>query len=298
MLVFPNAKINLGLYVTGNRPDGYHDVETVFYPLPLCDVLEVVPRRGMTASSGGANLLTGAAAPDVERGFVLDTPDCRMALSGIPVEGDPETNLCVRAYRMLAGEFRLPPVDIALHKQIPSGAGLGGGSSDGAYMLTVLNRLFGLCLDGPRLAAYASRLGSDCAFFLRNSPAVGTGRGEVLTPVDVSLSGYYLVLLTPDVHVRTADAYRQVVLRRPEPSLETVMTRPPESWPEVLCNDFESSVFRQFPLIATLKQRLYQAGACYASMSGSGSSVFGLFRHPVAPGSLPPGMRHAACYKL
>ena len=174
MLLPPNAKINIGLYITAERPDGYHDIETLFYPLPLCDVLEMVPADGRA-----------------------DAPGCRLDLYGHPLEGAAEDNLCVKAYRLLQADFNLPPVDMALVKCIPAGCGLGGGSSDATFTLKGLNTLFDLNLSETQLEAYAGRLGSDCAFFVRNEPAIGRGRGELLTPFDLSLKGYYMVLAVP-----------------------------------------------------------------------------------------------------
>ena len=258
MILFPPAKINIGLYVTSVRSDGYHDIETLFHTVPLHDVLEMVP-----ASSG-------ARLPEVVAG-------CRFGVEGQVPDGDPAENLCVRAWRLLAEDFDLPPVEMLLLKHLPAGAGLGGGSADATYTLLGLNRLFSLGLSRKQLEAYAARLGSDCAFFVTGAPSVGTGRGEILAPAGVSLKGWYLVLVVPPVHVRTAEAYRNVLLRHPSEPLGTLLGRPVSQWQQTVENDFEKSVFPTHPEIASVKETLIRHGAVYASMSGSGSSVYGLF---------------------
>ena len=253
MLFSPNAKINIGLYVTAERPDGYHDIETLFYPLPLCDVLEIVP------------------APRA------DVPDCRLDLYGLPLDGRCEDNLCVKAYRLLQGDFDLPPVDMALVKRRPAGGGLGGGSSDATAVLKGLNTLFCLDLTETQLEAYAGRLGSDCAFFVRNGAAIGRGRGELLTPFHLSLKGFYMVLAVPADHVGTAEAYRGIALHRPQMPFEEMLGLPVEKWRGLVENDFERTVFPRHPAIAALKEMFYREGAVYASMTGSGAGVYGLF---------------------
>ncbi len=250
MVSFPPCKINLGLNVLKKRDDGYHDIETCFYPLPFTDILEVIPSSAFEFSS-----------------------------SGITIPGETTNNLCVRAYSLLRDEYQLPAVRIHLHKIIPAGAGLGGGSSDAAYTLRLLNSMFGLELDIHKLSNYAAQMGSDCSFFLHDSPMVGRGRGEVLTKIDVDLKGKYLVLLNPGIHVSTAEAYGGVVPHLPVFPLEETLTRPVAKWKLLLENDFEKSVFARFPLVSTLKDELYKHGAIYASMSGSGSSVFGIFEN-------------------
>lgn len=256
MVQFPNAKINLGLSVTERRPDGYHNLETVFYPVPLCDVLEVI--RGETFS---------------------------FRATGLTIEGPEEENLVVRAWRLLQKRFGLPPVVVRLHKVIPSGAGLGGGSSDAAFMLKMVSDLFGLNLPQKELEAEASKLGADCPFFIRNTPAFATGTGNILTPIEVDLSGYHLVLVKPQVHVHTGEAYQSITPRQPAVSVHEVVQQPVGSWKGILVNDFEESVFRLYPQIGEIKEELYRRGAVYASMSGSGSAVYGLFRE--SPGDLP-----------
>lgn len=258
MLTFPNAKINLGLNITEKRPDGYHNLETVFYPVPVEDALEIIP------------------LPDAPRGT------CTLHLAGQEIAGTLEDNLVARAYRMLDADFGLPAVDIHLLKHIPSGAGLGGGSSDAAFMLKMLNEQFGLGLTEDNLEAYAARLGADCAFFVRNRPTFAEGIGNIFSPLpSFSLSGYRLLLVKPDVFVSTRDAFARIKPRRADASPKDIVRLPVEKWRGRLVNDFEESVFPQFPLIGETKDEMYRLGAVYASMSGSGSSVFGLFKNEV-----------------
>mgnify|MGYP001775652763 CR=1 FL=1 len=256
MLTFPNAKINLGLNITEKRPDGYHNLETVFYPVPVEDALEIIP------------------LPDAPRGT------CTLHLAGQEIAGTLEDNLVARAYRMLDADFGLPAVDIHLLKHIPSGAGLGGGSSDAAFMLKMLNEQFGLGLTEDNLETYATRLGADCAFFVRNRPTFAEGIGNIFSPLpSFSLSGYRLLLVKPDVFVSTRDAFARIKPRRADASPKEIVRLPVEKWRGRLVNDFEESVFPQFPLIGEIKDEMYRLGAVYASMSGSGSSVFGLFKN-------------------
>lgn len=258
MLTFPNAKINLGLNITEKRPDGYHNLETVFYPVPVEDALEIIP------------------LPDAPRGT------CTLHLAGQEIAGTLEDNLVAKAYRMLDADFGLPAVDIHLLKRIPSGAGLGGGSSDAAFMLKMLNEQFGLGLTEDNLEAYATRLGADCAFFVRNRPTFAEGIGNIFSPLpSFSLSGYRLLLVKPDVFVSTRDAFARIKPRRADASPKEIVRLPVEKWRGRLVNDFEESVFPQFPLIGETKDEMYRLGAVYASMSGSGSSVFGLFKNEV-----------------
>ena len=253
MITFPNAKINLGLNITEKRPDGYHNLETVFYPIPVEDALEVT-------------LSTLPASQDV----------C-LRQAGRAIEGNAEDNLVVKAYRLLQIDYDLPPVDIHLLKHIPSGAGLGGGSADASFMLKMLNEMCSLCLSDEALEAYAARLGADCAFFIKNRPTYAEGIGNVFSPIELSLKGYQLLLVKPDIFVSTRDAFARVKPCRPQVSLKEIVRLPVEEWRTCMVNDFEASVFAQFPAIGEVKERLYDLGAVYASMSGSGSSVFGLF---------------------
>lgn len=252
MITFPNAKINLGLNITEKRPDGYHNLETIFYPIPLEDALEACPRKEGLGSYS-------------------------LSQSGLSIEGDAENNLVVKAYKLLDETYHLPPVDIYLHKHIPSGAGLGGGSADAAFMLKLLNQMCSLNLTDDQLEAYAARLGADCAFFIRNQPTYAEGIGNIFSPVKLSLAGWQLLLVKPDIFVSTRDAFARIRPRRPERNLRDLISQPVESWKDYMINDFEESVFPQFPAIGDIKTELYHLGAVYASMSGSGSSVYGLF---------------------
>lgn len=252
MITFPNAKINLGLNITEKRPDGYHNLETIFYPIPLEDALEACPRK--------------------------EGPGCySLSQSGLSIEGDAENNLVVKAYKLLDETYHLPPVDIYLHKHIPSGAGLGGGSADAAFMLKLLNRMYRLNLTDDQLEAYAARLGADCAFFVRNQPTYAEGIGNIFSPVELSLAGWQLLLVKPNIFVSTRDAFARIRPRHPERNLRDLINQPVESWKDYMINDFEESVYPQFPAIGDIKTELYRLGAVYASMSGSGSSVYGLF---------------------
>ena len=249
MLSFPPCKINLGLHVLAKRADGYHAIETCFYPVPWSDILEVIRADKFAFTA-----------------------------SGITVSGKEEDNLCVRAYRLLQQEHGLEPVQIYLHKIIPSGAGLGGGSSDAAHMLLLLNEVFLLNLSIGKLEQYAAQLGSDCAFFIHHAPMLGSGRGEVLHAVEhFTLKGFYIVLVKPPVEVSTAAAYAGVTIRPHTMPLGEVLRQPIAAWRDSLINDFEESIFKAHPEIGLLRQKLYDQGACYAAMSGSGSCVYGLF---------------------
>jgi len=250
MIQFPNCKINLGLNVVDKRPDGFHNLETILYPVPFHDVLEILPAQD---------------------GLF------RFDVTGLAIPGGHEQNLCVKAFRILQADFGLPPVKMHLHKVIPMGSGLGGGSSNGAFTLKMVNELFGLCLERENLKKYARRLGSDCAFFIENHPVFAYEKGDRFEPVAMELSGLFLAIVIPGVHVATADAYRMVVPAIPEQALSEVIQLPIEAWKERLVNDFENPVFEKFPVIGGIKTALYHAGAVYASMTGSGSAVFGIF---------------------
>ena len=253
MITFPNAKINLGLNIVEKRPDGYHNLETIFYPIPLQDALEITPWEGG------------------ERKY-------KLAQSGIQIAGDDENNLVVKAYKLLDSLYNLPPIEINLLKHIPSGAGLGGGSADAAFMLCMLNQHFQLNIPNEQLEVYAAQLGADCAFFVENKPTFAEGIGNIFSPIELSLKGYKLLLVKPDIFVSTRDAFAQIKPKRPTISLKEVAKMPVEAWKTYMVNDFEESVFPQFPAIADIKAKLYDMGAIYASMSGSGSSVFTLFK--------------------
>ncbi len=252
MIVFPNIKINLGLSITEKRPDGYHNLETVFYPVALEDALEI------------------RALPEADKKITLHQ-------YGMEIAGNPEDNLVAKAYSLLDKEFHLPPVEIHLYKHIPSGAGLGGGSSDAAFMLKLLNGHFHLNLSEEQLEIYAATLGADCAFFIKNKPVYAEGIGNIFSPIELSLKGYQIMIVKPDVFVSTREAFANIHPHHPEYPVKEVIRRPVAEWKDILINDFEASVFPQHPVIGEIKKELYNQGALYASMSGSGSSVFGLF---------------------
>ena len=268
MIRFPNAKINLGLHIVRKRDDGYHDLETVFHPLAIHDALEILPHTEDSVSRDGVEL----------------------HVSGLVVDGSGDDNICVKAWRILKRDHPdLPPVRMYLHKAIPMGAGLGGGSSDGTFALQMLASMFTLPVDADELAAYALKLGSDCPFFLVNRPAFGSGQGERLEPVPLDLSPYRILLVHPGIHVSTAQAFAGVKPATPAIHVRDIVSQPVETWKDRLVNDFEKTVFAAHPAIAGIKQALYEAGAVYASMSGSGSSVFGIFPKGSEPSiAFPP----------
>ena len=258
MIAFPTCKINLGLRVPSKRQDGYHNIETIFYPIPLTDVLEAIRQHESVNQS------------------------VSFSFSGLPISGKEEDNLCIKAYYLLKEKFpELPPIQAHLHKVIPMGAGLGGGSSDGAFMLRLLNQLFSLQLSDEALCEYALKLGSDCPFFIHNSPCYAEGRGELLEPLSLSLKDYQIALVYPALHVSTAMAFSELN-RNTTPIeysnyLKDIIRLPITEWKDELVNEFEIPVMKQFPEIAEIKSTLYDAGALYASMTGSGSTVFALF---------------------
>lgn len=258
MIVYPNAKINIGLNVVEKRPDGYHNLETVFYPINLQDAIEIKEIEGEVPAEG-----------------------YRLKVTGTVFDGSPEDNLVVRAYKLLKQDFDLPPVSIVLYKHIPTGAGLGGGSADAAFTIKTLNERFQLGLTVEQMEEYSARLGADCPFFIQNKPVFATGIGNIFHPVELDLKYKQLVLVKPDIFVSTKDAYAKVEVRRPERSLPELLAQPIEKWKDTIVNDFEPSVFSKFPEIAAIKDKMYDLGALYASMSGSGSSVFGIFDEPV-----------------
>lgn len=257
MLSFPHGKINIGLQITGKRPDGYHDISSVFYPLKLNDILEVQEET--------------------------DGNESRASFSGIPVPGKPADNLCLKAYDLIRKDYPLPSIRMHLHKHIPIGAGLGGGSSDAAFFIRLLNDKFGIGLSWGEMHHYARQLGSDCSFFISGRTAHVTGRGEEMETMDFSLKGYYLLLVCPPVHISTAQAYAGVIPQKSAVDLETFI---PEKkigeWKDSVKNDFEPGAFSQYPVLAGIKSQLYDLGALYASMSGSGSALYGIFPGPVS----------------
>lgn len=249
MLCFPNCKINLGLYITNKRPDGYHDLETVFYPVPVKDALEVVPAQ-----------------------------ETKLHMNGKVVAGNGQDNLVWKAYSLLRQQYpQMPPLDIYLHKAIPMGAGMGGGSADGAFMLQLLNDYCQLGLDKAQLAEYALQLGSDCPFFIYNTPQFAQGRGEQMQPVSIDLSAYSIQLICPQVHISTAQAFSMISPKAAPFDLRKLPELPVGEWKKRISNDFEQPIFEQHPVLSSIKQQLYDQGAIYAAMSGSGSAIFGIF---------------------
>lgn len=255
MVTFPNAKINLGLDVVEKRPDGYHNLETVFFPIPLQDILEI------TVAEDG------------------DAPDYTFTMHNAVFDGDNNDNLVVKAYKILAADYKLPKVNMALYKHIPTGAGLGGGSADAAFALKMLNGIAGLGLTDEKLEEYAARLGADCAFFIKNTPAYATGIGNILSSTPCDLTGYFMVIVKPEIHISTKEAYSLVRPQYPEVPLTEIAKKPITEWEGLMKNDFEKSVFAQHPSMKKIKDDLYSMGAVYASMSGSGSAFFGIFDH-------------------
>ena len=252
MLSFPNAKINLGLRILSKRPDGYHNIESCLYPIPWRDVLEIVPAHEFSFKQ-----------------------------TGLEIPGNSDDNLCVKAYQFLNEDYQIPPVAIHLHKVIPMGAGLGGGSADGAFAIKVLNALFDLKLPLQELKKYAARLGSDCPFFIENIPAIATDTGTTLHPTDLTLEGSWLAITHPGIHVSTKEAYAGVTPMPIAAPIDRLLHQPIEQWKSTLINDFEASIFLNHPAIAQIKNSLYEKGALYAAMSGSGSAVFGIFADEV-----------------
>ena len=267
MISFPNCKINIGLNIIGKRSDGFHNIETIFYPLTLCDALEVLPTTGNAGDE--------------------------FFIQGINLDGDPEQNLCMKALRLMQNEIPLEPVKIVLMKKIPVGAGLGGGSSDAAYTLKMVNDYNGAGYTDEKLIGMSSKLGSDCAFFIINKPVFASGKGDQMTPVSLSLEGYTIVIVKPPVFVSTAEAYSGTTPSVPEQSLKDIIRLPVSEWRNLIKNDFENTIFKHYPEISMIKQKLYDLGAVYASMSGSGSSVFGIFRESLnASDSFPNYFYH------
>ena len=254
MICFPSCKINLGLRITQKRADGFHALETVFFPISIKDALEII------------------IEPDTSAAPITFTS------SGLAINGEPSDNLCFKAYGLLKNDYpSIPNIKMHLHKKIPMGAGLGGGSSDGAFTLVTLNQLFNLQLSEQALLNYALQLGSDCPFFIINTPAFATGRGEILTPTTVDLSGYSIVIVNPGIAISTKLAFSLITPKIPDNNLAAVIQQPISTWKDVLINDFEQPIFNSFPELANIKETLYQKGAAYASMTGTGSTVYGIF---------------------
>lgn len=258
MICFPNAKINLGLNIVSKRPDGYHNLETIFYPIGIKDGLEIIEKDGLNQDE-----------------FILE---------GIQVDGDANDNLVMKALRLMRQYYEFPFLEVHLLKKIPFGAGIGGGSADAAFMLRLINDMFHLNASKERLAELATKLGADCPFFIYNTPMYAEGIGEILEPVDLSLEGYRLVLVKPNVFVSTKDAFSKITPAKPKMNLKEIIQLPVEHWKGMMVNDFEESIFPLFPEIEIIKSKLYELGAVYASMSGSGASVYGVFKE------LPEGL--------
>ncbi|KAA5537450.1 4-(cytidine 5'-diphospho)-2-C-methyl-D-erythritol kinase [Taibaiella lutea] len=250
MLRFPNAKINIGLSITGKREDGYHNLETVFYPVEVKDALEIIASE-----------------------------ETNMHLSGFPVEGSSDNNLVWKAYQVLERDFPelVKPLEIYLHKAIPMGAGLGGGSADGAFMLSMLNDFFGLNIPSDKLESYALQLGSDCPFFIRNKPVFAKGRGEIMEPVPLSLDNYSIQLICPKLHISTANAFKGIVPKTASFNLNAIEASDIKDWKSYIINDFERTLFPHYPVLQQIKHQLYEQGAIYASLSGTGATVYGIF---------------------
>lgn len=258
MITFPCCKINLGLNIVAKRPDGYHDLETVFYPVPLCDALEI---------------------KKMDDEFPSPTP-IDLKITGNVVECNESKNLVVKAYRLLAQDYKLPRIHAHLVKRIPTQAGLGGGSADAAYMIRLLDERFRLNMGNAEMERYAAQLGADCAFFITSEMAYATGIGEILTPVDNeenNLEGYYLALVKPNVAISTAEAFAGITPKKPIKNCRDIVRQPIDTWRSELTNDFEKPIFAIHPILATVKEKLYEQGALYAQMSGSGSTIFGIF---------------------
>ncbi len=259
MVLFPNCKINLGLHITRKREDGYHDLETVFYPIGIKDVLEIIQ------------------APNPTQAFSFSS-------TGLAIQGNPTDNLCAKAYALLKKDFpQIPSIQMHLHKQIPMGAGLGGGSADGSFALKLLNQLFHLDISEEQLIQYALELGSDCPFFIINQACLGKGRGEILERLTLDLSQYQFLIVNPGIHIGTGWAFSQITPKPVEHSLISLINQPIATWKDHLINDFEAPVMAAYSAIAQIKKALYQAGALYASMSGSGSTLYGIFEKGHTP---------------
>ena len=260
MIIHPIAKVNLGLNVVERRLDGYHNLQTVFYPVNIQDALEIFPMAEDFPSS----------------------VDCDIKVTNIEVEGDEQRNLVVRAYNLLKQDFpTLPRLHAHLYKGIPTQAGMGGGSSDASAMLLLLNKAYNLSLSDEQLISYAVRLGADCPFFILNRPVYAEGIGELMTPINLDLSDWYMAIVRPDIPVPTKEAFSHITPTYPKKNCKEIVMQPIETWRNELTNDFEQSVFTHHPELATIKEQLYQIGASYAAMSGSGSALFGLFRQPI-----------------
>ncbi|MBS1642814.1 MAG: 4-(cytidine 5'-diphospho)-2-C-methyl-D-erythritol kinase [Bacteroidetes bacterium] len=252
MIVFPNCKINLGLNIIRKREDGFHDLETFFYPLNICDAVEIIQTN--------------------------DSNNISYTSTGLAIAGNEQNNLCIKAYQLFKKDFPLlPSIKMHLHKNIPMGAGLGGGSADGAFVLKLLNQKFNLQLSQQQLINYALQLGSDCPFFIINKPCFATSRGEKMNEININLSAYKFLLVNPQIHISTSWAFANIQPTIPSKSIQQIITQPIHTWKNELVNDFEKPVFQQHTSIHSIKNEMYKMGALYAAMSGSGSTIFGIF---------------------
>jgi 4-diphosphocytidyl-2-C-methyl-D-erythritol kinase len=269
MILYPHSKINIGLSIVNKRFDGFHDIETIFFPIPIYDKLIVEPTKNSKFE--------------------------KLDFTCSDFELISDDNLCCKAYRLLYEKFGLPPTKIHLEKQIPFGAGLGGGSSDAAHVLLALNDLYDLNISFDKLTHYASQLGSDCAFFLQKLPAFGTGRGNILKNIDLSLKNYNILLLKPAISISTAEAYSCIVPKKPQYNLSEIVNLPIVEWQNTILNDFEDIIFKKYPQIEQIKALLYSQGAVYASMSGTGACVYGIFEN--LPEKMP-NIPDCLCFKF
>jgi 4-diphosphocytidyl-2-C-methyl-D-erythritol kinase len=264
MLEFPNAKINIGLNIIRKRTDGFHDLESLFYPIGMCDALEFIP----------------ASTPPGHSGFSFEN-------TGIILTDPVEKNLCIKAYRLVKKKYPVPPLRIHLHKVIPPGSGLGGGSSNGAFMIRMLSGAFGFGITPPEMEEMAAELGSDCPFFIRNQPAFATGRGNNLMPVEPILSGYHVVVVHPGIHINTSEAYSKTIPEESGNRLFESLKLHIHEWKHTIRNDFEEHILGDYPEIGRLKEALYESGALFSSLSGSGSAVYGIFEKAVLLKGIP-----------
>lgn len=264
MIDFPNAKINIGLNIIHKRSDGYHDIESLFYPIGLCDILEFIPQSSFVENSALMLSNTGVILPD-----------------------SVENNLCAKAWKLVKADFSIPPIRMHLHKVIPPGSGLGGGSSNGSFTIKMLSRAFSLGMSQQDMEIMAGKLGSDCPFFIKNQPALATSRGEVLLSVSPILSGYHIIIIHPGIHINTGEAYARSNPSKPQKPLSELIRLPVEEWKNTIENDFEEIVFSDYPEIGQLKDTLYSKGAIYSSLSGSGSAVYGIFHEQITLENIP-----------
>jgi len=251
MICFPNAKINIGLNITGKRTDGYHNLETVFYPVSLKDILEFVETKNNKTT---------------------------ITVSGTDLKIPDNDNICIKTYNLLKKDYKLPALNIYLHKNIPHGAGLGGGSSDAAFFLKSLNEYFSLNIEENKLIDYAVQLGADCSFFIKNKAVFAEGTGNLFKDINLSLSGYFIAIVKPDFSISTKEAFQDIIPKTPEISLKSLIQQPLENWKNTIVNDFETGIFKKYNFLYKIKQKLYDNGAIYASMSGSGSALYGIFK--------------------